>query len=185
MLTYFFLVPEILWKASVVAAVSFMCTSGGWASRCCSAWQSLNASMLLNAMMYFVVFLLLEAVLKIGSYTQKQVMATDSLDVGSICLPDNKHSLRQISWTLLDKSGDEQHWISLTSLLKLMLQLLWKATMIFQDIALSCQGWQRCFYLLHVEMSKWMLISWPTSFSKSFGRIRNSLFISLIAALIY
>lgn len=58
-------------------------------------------------MVYFVVFLLFKAVLKIGGYTQKQAMATDSLDVGSIFLPDNKHNLRQISWILLGKSGDE------------------------------------------------------------------------------
>lgn len=42
------LTPQMFSGGLFVAAVSLMCTSGGWASGCCSAWQSLNASMLLN-----------------------------------------------------------------------------------------------------------------------------------------
>lgn len=47
------LAPETLSKGLFVAAVSLMCTSGGWASGCCSAWQSLNASTLLNTWYMF------------------------------------------------------------------------------------------------------------------------------------
>lgn len=81
-------------------------------------------------------------------------MATASHQVGSICLPNDKHSLGQeSSGSPHNQSGDEQSCFFLC-LIKLLLSLLWKAIMLFQGTALSCQKWQRCFHLLYVKVSE-------------------------------
>lgn len=98
----------------------------------------------------------------------RHLMATAAHQVGSSCLPNDKHSLGQVSsGSPHNKSGDEQSWFFL-SLIKLLLSLLWKAMMLFQGAAFSCQEWQRCFHLLYVKMSEIHLLLWPTSFQRVF-----------------
>lgn len=81
--------------------------------QCLTIFKHFNA---LEYLIYFVAFLFFfffsEVVLKMGRYIQQGfstiLMATASRHDGSICLPDDKHSLGQVSTALLDESEDGQ-----------------------------------------------------------------------------
>lgn len=157
-LIYLFLAPEIFWKGLAVARyccsvldVHFWRLSQR-VLQCLTIFKCFNA---LEYLIYFVAFLLFEAGLKMGRYTQQQFSLNGHCFMSwwQHLLPNDKHSLGQISSALLWQIWK---WTELVFplLVKLALSSLWKAMVLFQCRALSCQGWQRCFHLLHVKMSE-------------------------------